>query len=390
VRRVPAALAAAALLLGSAAPVTAQQRAEPWLFRLLIFPSWNGLEGFGASLLTGWRAPARPGPVPTTAAVELSGKLTTSGTRGVQLAYDAPGLWRDWRLLALAGVDRATRAPYFGLGNEPIPDSLESPFYTKRYFRYSLLRTTALAAVQRRLTGPVRLMVGAQARHYRALPLDGDPTRLSDDLAAGLVTDTGSGDGVELKGGLLYDTRDEEASPSRGLLLEALVGRGLGGAGDWAYTRWLLGARQFIPLGEFTTLALRQTVELADRDLPFFIAYERLTGWRPEDGFGSPTTLRTHLPGRFLASNRALVSADLRYKKWDVPLPRSPFRLWLLAFGDVGRVWLDAERPSLEDLHLDAGVGFRLQFSKGSMFGLDVGMNNDTGFEFGTSFVFGF
>jgi len=86
----------------------------------------------------------------------------------------------------------------------------------------------------------------------------------------------------------------------------------------------------------------------------------------------------------------ALAGVDLRYKKLDVPLPASPFRVWLLAFADAGRVWLDGEQPSLDRLHYDAGVGFRIQFSKGSMFGVDLGMNNDTGFEFGTAFGFGF
>ena len=390
--RSPAAATLVAALLACTIPrlALAQDEPEPWLFRLLAFPTYNGLEGIGASLLTGWRAPARPGPVASTAAVEITGRLSTSGTRGAQVAFDAPGLWRSWRLLVLAGVDRASRAPYFGVGNDPIPDSLETPFYTKRYFRYSLTRTTALVAAQRRLTGPVRLHAGAQYRHYRALTLGGDPTQLDADLQAGLHADTGSFDGVEVHGGLLYDTRDEEASPSRGVFLEALAARGLAGAGDFRYTRWLIGAREFVPLGEFTSLGFRQSVELADGTLPFFIAYERMTSWRPEDGIGSPTTLRLHLPGRFLAPNRALVGVDLRYKKLDVPLPASPFRVWLLAFADAGRVWLDGEQPSLDRLHYDAGVGFRIQFSKGSMFGVDLGMNNDTGFEFGTAFGFGF
>ena len=385
-----AALAAVVVALVVPRLARAQDKSEPWELRLLAFPTYNGLEGFGGSLLTGWRAPARPGPVSSTAAVEITGRLSTSGTRGAQVAFDAPGLWRRWRVLALVGVDRASRAPYFGVGNDPIPDSLETPFYVKRYYRYSLTRTTALVTAQRQLAGPVRLHAGLQYRHYRALTLGGDPTKLDADLQTGLHADTGSSDGLELHGGLLYDTRDEEASPSRGVFLEALAARALAGPGDFGYTRWLLGAREFVPLGELTSLGFRQSVEWADRTLPFFVAYERMTSWRPEDGFGSPTTLRLHLPGRFLAPNRALIGVDLRYKKLDMPLPTSPVRLWLLAFGDAARVWNDGERPSLSHLHYDAGVGFRLQFSKGSMFGVDLGMNNDTGFEFGTAFSFGF
>src|SRR3990172_873097 len=217
-----AAATLAAALLACTVPrfALAQDKSEPWEFRLLAFPTFNGLEGFGGSLLTGWRAPARPRP-----------RGRTAAGRAARQAFQH----------RTVGVARATRAPYFGVGNDPIPDSLETPFYTKRYFRYSLTRTTALMAAQRRLTGPVRLHASAQYRHYRALTLGGDPTQLDADLQAGLHADTGSFDGLELHGGLLYDTRDEEASPSRGVFLEALAASGLAGAGDFRYTRWLIG-----------------------------------------------------------------------------------------------------------------------------------------------------
>jgi len=286
----------------------------------------------------------------------------------------------------MAGSLRGQRAPYFGLGNRSaIVDSLDRA-YGEAYNTYALLRTTALAAVRRRVAGPLHLQAGVQWRHYRAQALPNRHSHLGDDLAGGVPLDTGASNGLELRAALLFDTRDEEASPARGVFVEALYARGLKGAGDFAYTRYGLGLREFVPLTEFTTLALRQSVELSDGTLPFYVADERMTSWRPEDGFGGVTSLRAHLPGRFTAPNKALVSADLRYRNWDFWVtPTTPVRLYFLVFADVGRVWGAGETFALSHLHAGGGVGTRLQVGRGGFFGFDLGWSPDAHLTFTTA-----
>jgi outer membrane protein assembly factor BamA len=300
--------------------------------------------------------------------------------------FNEQGRWKGWRLLLMAGSLREQRAPFFGLGNRSVSeDSLENA-YGVAYNSYSLLRTTGLAALRRQVAGPLHVQAGVQWRHYRAQSLPNRRSRLGDDLAAGVPLDTGSANGLELRAALLYDTRDEEASPARGVFVEALYSRGLKGAGDFAYNRYGLGLREFIPVGEFTTLAFRQSVELSDGTLPFYIADERLTSWRPEDGFGGVTSLRAHLPGRFTAPNKALVSADLRYRNWDSWLtPTTPIRLYFLVFADVGRVWNAGEAFAVSHLHAGGGVGTRLQVGRGGFFGFDFGWSPDAGLSFTTA-----
>jgi outer membrane protein assembly factor BamA len=181
---------------------------------------------------------------------------------------------------------------------------------------------------------------------------------------------------LEVRGGLLFDTRDFEATPTRGVFLEAVAAHAARGA---VYDRLLLSAREFVPLGEYQdwVLAFRQTTELASGTVPLAVQYERLTSWYPEDGFGGSSSLRLYAPGRFLAPNRAIVSFDARYKVLDAPFPTSPYRFWVLGFADAGRVWARGESPSLSGVHWSAGVGARIQFGKGSLFGLDVGGNDE-------------
>jgi hypothetical protein len=387
--RAPAADTAAAR---TPAPDTTRRRRYPvgnpdyWSFYLVPYPSYNALEGLGLYLVGGWRKAAPPGPVPVGISIEPSAQISTSGTRGVQLVFDQQSRWNGWRLLLMAGSLRAQRAPYFGLGNRSaIVDSLDNA-YGDAYNTYSLLRTTALATLRRRVAGPLHLQTGVQWRHYRALPLPGRRSRLGDDLDSLVPLDTGSANGLEVRAALLFDTRDEEASPARGVFVEALYARGLKGAGDFAYNRYGLSLREFIPLTYVTTLALRQSVELSDGTLPFYVADERMTSWRPEDGFGGVTSLRAHLPGRFTAPNKALVSADLRYRNWDFLMtPTTPIRLYFLVFADVGRVWGAGERFAVSRLHAGGGVGTRLQVGRGGFFGFDLGWSPDAGLNFTTA-----
>jgi outer membrane protein assembly factor BamA len=365
------------------APPAQSARPDLWYFRPLVYPTYDGDEGLMGHFSVAWRKGGNRLPPANRKSFAVDTKLATSGTRGASLTFDAPGNWPDWRLLLQVGSERLQRAPFYGVGNS----STVSDSATTHYYRYSLLRTTLLAAGQRRIKGPLRLHAAAQWRHYHARPLD-DSTAFAKFLAPSTATDTMPQSIVETRLGLLFDTRDFEVAPSKGVFLEVMANRAISGA---SYTRWLLSAREFIPLGEFqqTVLGFRQTTELARGTLPIPVAYERLTTWYPEDGFGGATSLRLFAPGRFVAPNRAVFSADWRYKMLDAPFPTSPLRLWLLGFADAGRLWNEGESPTLSDLHWDVGVGARIQIGKGTLFGLDLGRTSEHfGFAVSTSFAF--
>jgi outer membrane protein assembly factor BamA len=274
-----------------------------------------------------------------------------------------------------------------------VNDSIESSNGGERhYYRYDLTRITGIVAIQRRIAGPLRAHAGAQWRRYRLHPLGGAPTLLGDDIKNGVTSDTGSYTSVEIHGALIFDTRDEEASPSRGILVAAMVNRALKGAGDFDYIRWGAEVREFIPLASDSSvvLALRQAVELARGRLPFCVAYERLTIWRPEDGFGGETTLRQNLPGRWLGPNNALASVDLRYKWLDAAIGLTPIRLWLVVHADAGRVWNQDERFRWSGLHSGYGAGAIAQLGRSSFFGLELGYSPDAHVQFSTTVTLGY
>lgn len=387
-----AAGAAVALLLALPRPAHAQVPDEPWSWLLVPLPTYNSLDGLGVELVGGWWKSAPPGPIPNGATISPGASISTSGTQTLSLTYNNTGRVPGWRFLGIAGYERFERAPYFGLGNSSVvSDSLEAANGgDAHYYRYSLTRYTAIAAVQHQIARAVRLHLGVQYRRYRALPLGGAPTALGADLASGAAGDTGSSGSFEVRGGVLFDTRDEEASPARGVFIEAMGAKALKGPGDFSYTRWAFDANEFVPAGAETVVALRQAVQLAAGTVPFYVEYERLTTWLPSDGFGGATTLRQNIPGRWLAPNTALASADLRYKYWDTAIGISPVRLWLVVHADAGRVWGATDPFRWSDLHSGYGVGAIGQFGRSGLFGLEVGWSPDAHVQFGTTVTLGY
>jgi hypothetical protein len=358
----------------------------PYRFTLFPYPTYDDDEGLQLWLSTGWRRPTNRLPPPVSESIMLDARYAASGTRGASISYDRMGRTRAWRMYARLASERLNRAPYYGIGNETTEEDslqdLDPPFY-----RYQLLRTTVYAVYEREVVRHVRLHAAMQARHYRARPL-GPHTLYAQDIAAGVVPESGSANSAELRLGAVYDTRNEELTPSSGAFLEGMWATSFG---DRRYDRYLVSARGFVPLDEFRTwiLGLRQTTELATGTVPFYISYERLTTWYLEDGFGGDRSLRLQPQGRYVAPNRWVASVDLRRKIYDLPLPASPVRLWALVFADAGRVWNPGETPKLQGVHWSAGLGSRLQISKGTLFGLDIG-GSDLGPSFAISTVFAF
>jgi len=385
--------ALAVLLLVLPRLARSQVPSEPWSFYLLPYPSYNSLEGLSINVAGGWYKGAPAGPIPVGVSLSPYLSMSTSGSQALSLTWDNSGRIPGWRFLLIGGYEHLMRAPYFGLGNATVVnDSLQSANGGEsHYYRYVLARTTGIAAVERRIAGPLRAHLGAQYRHYHTAPLGAPSTALGSDLAAGVTSDTGSRNSVEVRGALIFDSRNEEASPARGIFVAVIAAKSLDGVGDFGYTRWAAEAREFVPLsGDSLLLALRQAVEESRGALPFYIAYERLTTWKPDDGFGGPTTLRQNLPGRWLGPNNALASVDLRYKWMDGAIGLSPLRLWLLVHADAGRVWNQGQRFELSGLHSGYGVGAIAQLGRASFFGIELGWSPDAHVGFNTTVTLGY
>ena len=356
-----------------------------WRRSLAVDIPVGGQQALGLGLGLVYSPPVRPGPAPLRAELKVMGRYGVTGSSDLRLQFLAPDLVSGWRFFMLVGSERMLRTPYFGPDNKEIVEDSLKERYSILYYRYALLRSTAFAAVQRHVAGPFWVHVAFQARHYRTSAIAEQPTLFAQDVAAGRVDDTTRYTGLEGRLGFVIDTRDDWVAPKRGAYLEALVALGRlrdeSRGSDRDYYRYLVGLREFMPLGESrrTVLALRQRFVFPSVNLPYFLAYEQLTTGLPDDGVVGPRSVRLHGGGNQIASVQAFLSVDVRREAVILRAdPLNPVRLWWLVLADAGV--LGEPDQSLSELRREwtIGLGGRAQFARRTLLGLDVGWT-DTG-----------
>jgi outer membrane protein assembly factor BamA len=164
----------------------------------------------------------------------------------------------------------------------------------------------------------------------------------------GLEGSTIHGEGLQLA----YDSRDSVTQPTRGLLAAVsaeIIDRTLGSSSS--YARYGLDVRNFVPFGERFVLALRGELDYLNHAsaAPF---YERST-------IGGEQSVRGYGEGRFVDSNRALASMELRTEVFRTSLFDVNMGGEVAPFLDVGRVFSSAATFPFEHLHIAGGLGFR-------------------------------
>jgi hypothetical protein len=376
------------------APAAAQHRssgprpAPVWRPAVLLYPTYSSLAGVGVVASVGLHESATYGRLPTLAAVDVGGRFTQSGTFSIGVAGDIPGEWRGWRLVGIASLERHREFPYYGQGADPRLPSV--PEDSTAYYRYELDRGTLYGGVRRELSRNLWVLLATQLRHYQVRAGDG-PSRLGDEIAIGLPRDTGVATGWDARLGLVWDSRDFEPAPTRGVVAEVLVNRSLHHPWGRPYSRGVARALEFVRIGERNVLGLRQRLALGSSDMPIAVMAERLTSARPEDGFGGAATLRASQPGRLLGPNHFVASAELRSIAAAAADTVRPRRLWLVPFVDLAQVWgPGVSGTSSEGIKFGGGLELLLQYSRGGLVGLYGAYSPHFGVEIALATGFGF
>jgi len=297
----------------------------------------------------------------------FSAGWSTSGSYAYIADAALPAYWEGWRLRVTAAATRDNRLGFYGIGNETpyAPESVTAldPFY----YRVSRSRSYARLTLGRQIVGPLRAFVGGtiERTSFRALP----GTSVFRMTLAGDSTQSPVVDKA-LRGGLVYDTRDNEADPHSGVYMEALFARGTG------YTRTGGGVRGVVSPSSRLTLAGR-------------VAGEEMTGTPPvaeqlqmesnEQSFlalGGYHSLRGFYDARFIGADKLLGGIEARYALVSSP---TVVKLVLGGFYDTGRVFDPGESFQLttSGLHHTGGGELALRFLRNALLVIGVGAGDE-------------
>ncbi|OLC02999.1 MAG: hypothetical protein AUH46_06070 [Gemmatimonadetes bacterium 13_1_40CM_70_15] len=274
-------------------------------------------------------------PEPNRAAATLEVSASTQGSYLILADAQAPAWWEGWRAALTFSAARSNRLGYYGLGNATVyfADSVTA---ARPYF-YKVSRTsqTARTTVQRRLVGPLRLLVGAefQRTDFRELPGESIFGR---DHATGVVdSSTVPFTDKVVRAGVVVDLRDNEIDPHRAVFAEALYARGTG------YRRTTAAARLYVHPTERLILGARLAGERMSGAPPVAAQMVMESSEQPYIAVGGYRSLRGYYDARFTGPGKLLAGVEVRYALVWAP---SVLELKLVGFYDAGRVF-DAGQP---------------------------------------------
>ncbi len=179
-----------------------------------------------------------------------------------------------------------------------------------------------------------------------------------------------------LQTGLVYDTRDFEPWPRRGMYDEIAV-RTAGpltlGSFAWSGATGILRWYRLLPWD--LVLAERFLADVMVGDVPFFDA-DMTGGIEEMDGLGGFNSMRGFVKDRFMGDGKLLDNLELRRFFYGFDLFKQRFDLGAVLFADVGRVYGDsfADGPPLL-FHWDVGAGGRIMLNRDLVIRGDVGVS---------------
>ncbi|UYZ63536.1 outer membrane protein assembly factor [Hymenobacter weizhouensis] len=196
-----------------------------------------------------------------------------------------------------------------------------------------------------------------------------------------------------LQTALIYDTRDFEPDPTRGVYVEVanefsnpIIGS------EFRFDKLFVQGRYYrrLPVGRRTVLAGRVGVgNIFGAEAPFFEFQDQ---WSPDgsiNALGGRQSLRGYRANRFLARSLAFANAELRVRLADVQVGKQSFGLGVAPFLDAGTVrdrWQDL---SFDRVKLSYGAGARIAWNLSTIVFADYGLSaEDRLFYFGIGQVF--
>ncbi len=356
------------------------QEQDYWFNVLYPKVFFTGTEGLSIGGYFAFIQPVRfrdfENPPPYRASLSFDGQISTSGSRFLKVDARAPGLSNGWRFSGQLLARRRAKDNYFGIGNATVrePDSITDA--QPNFYRAIRNRYAARGEVQRTIVGPLRVLAGFNLERWRIGPPEG-PSVIATDLANGVDPTIGVGtDDFSLRFGLIFDTRNDEVAPERGVHVQAIVGvADADVAGDVTYTRTTVSASGFLTATPRLQFAARVVGQAMSGTPPFGTYYLIDGGDHFYNSLGGSSSHRALIKNRFLGRDKLFTNVEVRYTIFAIP---TLYRVSVLAFFDAGRVFQAQDfRLTTEGFKAGGGSGFFVQLGRAGIAGVTLGVGPD-------------
>ncbi len=281
------------------------------------------------------------------------------------------------RLEVRPSFTHETALHYYGLGNDiSIPENIDR---TRDTYTRLHAQLQVLTRWKTNKDSPWSAILATQLLYNQ---ISYDPTSTIAQQAA-MVNPLGEKSHGVVRGeiGVVYDTRDNELAPNRGMYhtLYVRASPKLGDDIPYKYEQADIQLRFYHTLSKRNVLAFRVVGDVLLGDVPFY----ELSRYEDTSAIGGSLAIRG-VPGYAFYGkvktfgNVELRTAITRFNLWD-----RRFRFGIATFVDGGRMWSDLRnsRPDLDGtglgLHWGAGAGIRLQQGRAFLVRADLAWSPD-------------
>jgi hypothetical protein len=375
--------------------------------------------GFGAGIegqffIDGKRTDPFFAYTPYRAEIDISVFYTTKSEKELEFVWDIPYIFNSqWRFRGRGDFEIDPDYLFFGttektlkpLSYYPGNDSTKSPVHNASFNDYTNNQLGSVAnynTYQQQeesvdmsiehswFQGKLRTLLGYEIADYVSTTPLNNNSLLHEEAEQGLITGYGTSRTGLLQVGAIYDTRDLEADPSGGAVIEITNEYSNPALGSqFTYNRTFFHFNYyhllFPDVFKKFVFAARIGVGYTSGDAPF---YEYLDQWTSEgdiDGLGGPQSLRGYSQSRFVAPAMSLANIELRYRFWQVDFLEQHLGFYLIPFFDAGGIGNTLNRVgNFQNLRFSEGPGAQIAWNEDTILRFDFGMSPE-----GNQFYFG-
>ncbi len=293
------------------------------------------------------------------------------------IKLDFPGL-ASGKLRLLIGLhyDQVNNSGYFGIGNAARAvaiDPTAEGALDYRIFQYVRQEPKLRMFIRYKLAERLELALGLRFMWMNVKAKPG--SKLEHDLPTLRGTDPHFG--LHTAAGLIYDKRDHEYNPTKGVYFETALRFQPGLGNDLHFGAYSVDGRVFVPIiGEYLVFGSRFLLDMLFGNVPFY-EMARSGAFEPVDFIGGRMGLSGIPERRYHGKVKAGVNLELRSVFWTFWLLKQRFKVGAAAFVNVGRVWADYTGNSVLDgsghgLKLATGGGLRIQLNETMIIRIDL------------------
>jgi hypothetical protein len=363
----------------------------------------QGIGAEGSVYFNGKRSDPFFAYTPYRAELKIAVFVTNKAQKEFRLGVDIPYIANTkWRLRTEAAYNVDPNQLFFGVteqslaalsynssngvvNNASFNDYENSLSGNKEYYN-TYTKTEAVLNISGERSfyeGRVRLLIGYEIAGINiSTPLN-DSSYVHQESLAGHITGFGQNRISLLQTGIIYDTRDLETDPSRGIFAEItneMSSMALGSQYNFNKTFVHVNGYYSILPKQFKKIVLCGSFGMGNTSgaAPFF---EYADEWSSEgdiDGMGGSKTLRGYKQARFAAPVMQYINLELRARFLQLKLLKQHLVFSAVPFFDEGGVWDNLSRINhLENLRYSEGLGLRIVWNANTVLRFDYAISKE-------------